>query len=302
MNNENLNITNENNEENSTNQFNFQKKPEKNAYEQKEFDAKLIKSYIGTNHKKIITKDFSIPSLFFGGLYLIYRKMYIGIPIYFLFSVLTYFFTYNLVASIIVFVLQIIVNIIIATKFKKMYMNRAYDDCMKIQEKYGIRPDEDIIDLCKEQGGRSFFIVLILTIVLSSVSFALSSSLQYMFGIKKNNISPSLSTLEQTKIASTRDSAAGYIDQINKYMTLYSMQNNNNGDEIKIPENGTICTVTNETVYNDECADFLNSILFYGSQPTEASIKIDNGKVSYAKMVINGYNIEYDGNKTNVLS
>lgn len=185
MNNENLNITNDNNEENITNPFNFQKKQKKTVSEQKEFDAQLIKSYMGKNHKKIITKNVSLPSLLFGPVYLIYRKLYIGIPLYFIFSLLVFVFTKNLVASIIVFVIQFILNIVIAIKFKKIYMDRAYDDCMKIQEKYNIRPDSEIIELCQEQGGKSFFIVFIIVVALSTVSYALSHSLQMIFNIKE---------------------------------------------------------------------------------------------------------------------
>ena len=246
INNENLNITNENSEETTTNQFNIQKKPEKSEYEQKEFDAQLIKSYIGKNHKKIITKNFSIPGLLFGPLYLIYRKLYIGIPIYFISSLLVFFFTNNLVASIIVWILELILHIVIAVKFKKIYMNRAYDDCMKIEEKYGIRPDSEIVELCQEQGGKSFFIVLILIISLSAVSFALANSLQMMFNInepKTENHTEGYNTNQniQNNEVESNDSSNNNVIEDN---SVIENQTNNAGDNITNNQNNVDNTDT----------------------------------------------------------
>lgn len=239
INNENLDITNENKEETVTNQFNIQKKPEKTEYEQKEFDALLIKSYIGKNHKKIITKNFSIPGFLFGPLYLIYRKLYIGIPLYFLFSLLVFFFTNNLVASIIVFVLEVIIHIVIAIKFKKIYMNRAYDDCMKIEEKYGIRPDSEIIDLCHEQGGKSFFIVFILVVALSTVSYALANSLQMIFNVNEpkveNHTEGDNQNIQNNEVENNVDSFNNNV--IEDSSMIENQINNNTSDNIDNNQN-----------------------------------------------------------------
>lgn len=175
-------------QEENTNNFNIPEKPKKSIKEQRNFDAKLLISYIGKNNKKFFNNKFSFTAFFFGGLYLIYRKMYVlGMLIYFIETFFTVYFVDNIIVLSIILFLILIERIFLGFVTNKKYLDVAYNNCMKIQEKNFIRPDEEIVSSCQEKGETNLFILILITIMLSLIVYSLNNALKTIINPNKVN-------------------------------------------------------------------------------------------------------------------
>ena len=182
------NLENIKTKEENINNFNIPEKPKKSTKEQRNFDAKLLINYIGKNNKKFFNNKFSFTTFFFGGLYLIYRKMYVlGILIYFIETFITQFFFNNEILSTIITILILIERIFLGFVINKKYLDIAYNNCMKIQEKNFIRPDEEIVSSCKENGGTNLFLVIVLAIMILLTTYSLNNTLKKILNPNKTN-------------------------------------------------------------------------------------------------------------------
>lgn len=182
------NLENIKTKEENINNFNIPEKPKKSTKEQRNFDAKLLINYIGKNNKKFFNNKFSFTAFFFGGLYLIYRKMYVlGILIYFIETFITQFFFNNEILSTIITILILIERIFLGFVINKKYLDIAYNNCMKIQEKNFIRPDEEIVSSCKENGGTNLFLVIVLAIMILLTTYSLNNTLKKILNPNKTN-------------------------------------------------------------------------------------------------------------------
>lgn len=182
------NLENIKTKEENINNFNIPEKPKKSTKEQRNFDAKLLINYIGKNNKKFFNNKFSFTAFFFGGLYLIYRKMYVlGILIYFIETFITQFFFNNEMLSTIITILILIERIFLGFVINKKYLDIAYNNCMKIQEKNFIRPDEEIVSSCKENGGTNLFLVIVLAIMILLTTYSLNNTLKKILNPNKTN-------------------------------------------------------------------------------------------------------------------
>lgn len=182
------NLENIKTKEENINNFNIPEKPKKSTKEQRNFDAKLLINYIGKNNKKFFNNKFSFTAFFFGGLYLIYRKMYVlGILIYFIETFITQFFFNNEILSTIITILILIERIFLGFVINKKYLDIAYNNCMKIQEKNFIRPDEEIVSSCKENGGTNLFLVIVLAIMILLTTYSLNNTLKKILNSNKTN-------------------------------------------------------------------------------------------------------------------
>lgn len=176
--NEQNNNINENSENSNLNinNLNMPKKPKKSKKAQKEYEAKLLINYIGKNYQKILKRKFSFAAFFFGGLYLIYRKIYLlGMLLYFLPLFLLNLFSDNNIISIIIVIVDIVISAIIGMQFNKKYSEKAYNDCMDISEKYDYVSDETIVKLCRQKGGTSIGLTIVIIIFISA--FAIPAAL-----------------------------------------------------------------------------------------------------------------------------
>lgn len=173
-------------QEENTNNFNIPEKPKKSIKEQRNFDAKLLINYIGKNNKKFFNNKFSFTAFFFGGLYLIYRKMYVlGMLIYFIETFLILYFADNIIALSIILFLILIERIFLGFITNKKYLDIAYNNCMNIQEKNFIRPDEEIVYSCQEKGGTSLFLLILIFIIISLIVYPLNSALKTIINPNK---------------------------------------------------------------------------------------------------------------------
>ena len=116
---------------------------------------------------------------------------------------------------------------------------------------------------------------------------------------KNENTTPpgTVNTMIESKKSAVKDSLYGYVDTIDKYIALAYLKN----ESSNIPADGTTCTITNKTTYNDECKALLNSITVSGSKPDSGSFKIGSYGVSEAKLVFDGYIAIYDGTNVSVV-
>ena len=175
-------------QEENTNNFNIPEKPKKSIKEQRNFDAKLLINYIGKNNKKFFNNKFSFTAFFFGGLYLIYRKMYVlGMLIYFIETFFTVYFVDNIIVLSIILFLILIERIFLGFVINKKYLDIAYNNSMKIQEKNFIRPDEEIVSSCKENGGTNLFLVIVLAIMILLTTYSLNNTLKKILNPNKTN-------------------------------------------------------------------------------------------------------------------
>lgn len=106
-----------------------------------------------------------------------------------------------------------------------------------------------------------------------------------------------VNTIIESKKSAVKDSLYGYVDTIDKYIALAYLGT----ESSNIPADGTTCTITNKTTYNDECKALLNSITVSGSKPDSGSFKIGSYGVSEAKLVFDEYIAIYDGTNVSVV-
>ena len=121
-------------------------------------DVDYRNAYINTNIKDIINTKFSIPALLFGPLYLMYRKMTV------LGLILQIFIFYILITmeSSVGTAIHLIINIIIACKFREIYLNYVNKQVQNIKAKNPDKSTTELINICKYKGGTKEFKTLII--------------------------------------------------------------------------------------------------------------------------------------------
>ena len=130
-------------------------------------------AFIGTNKESIIKNKFSVPALFFGPLYLIYRKMYVlGITLQVIIYVLM--LTLGEDGSSI----QMFINIFLAIKFNSLYLNFVNKQVKKIRENNNDKSSTEILNICKKQGNtiqlKTFAILLVILFFIAEIAAATS--------------------------------------------------------------------------------------------------------------------------------
>lgn len=132
-------------------------KPEETQIDEQE----LLNSYVVNNNYSLLYGGFSWCTLFFGMFYLGYRKMYklmlIWIVIVFsLFIVFGY-----LELTIIAVITSLIVNIVMAYKFKDLYKKHIYEEIGIIKQMNPDKDQDELNDLCSQKGKPSFVPVIV---------------------------------------------------------------------------------------------------------------------------------------------
>ena len=128
-------------------------------------------AFIGTNKESIIKNKFSVPALFFGPLYLIYRKMYVlGITL----QIIIYVLLLSLGedgSSI-----QMFINLFLAIKFNSLYLNFVNKEVKKIRENNNDKSSTEILNICKKQGNtiqlKTFAIILVILFFIAEIAAA----------------------------------------------------------------------------------------------------------------------------------
>lgn len=124
-------------------------------------EEKMISSYIGKNYEKLKNKHFSLSSLFFGWEYLAFRKFYSLLLIY---IIPTTILTIVLGAKEYL-IIGIILNIILAFIFNKLYLNDVKKKVNKIKDSNPKASEDELVKICSKKGGRSLILPTIILII-----------------------------------------------------------------------------------------------------------------------------------------
>jgi len=130
-------------------------------------DVSLLEAFIGNKYDSLL-HGFSFSTLFFGGIYFLYRKFYSLFILYCGLSLFLFLlFPFNSFLS------SFILRILFATQFKRLYINNAINKIEKIRKKYPSDFDE-LKRICRKKGGTSILAVLLflflMTIIILFVS------------------------------------------------------------------------------------------------------------------------------------
>lgn len=142
------------------------------AYNNEIDEEYLIDSYIGKNADKLKKGNFSINTLLFGSLYVLYRKMWLLGFIW-----LTINITANIFLSSIALYITIIVKIIISTQFKKYYLKHVKEQVDKIKTENPNKTKEQLMIICSQKGGTTLIPVIIAIIVYGITIFIAVASI-----------------------------------------------------------------------------------------------------------------------------
>ena len=139
----------------------------------------FVDDFIGKNSNKIKNKIYNFSALFFGVIYMFYRKMYfygiVGIISYFILSI----FVKN------IYFLGLI-NIILFFSFNSIYLSYTNNKLKSITDAYPHSSMEQLTGLCKNKGGTSDFgaflgivsvIVLTFIFIFISLTLGITSSI-----------------------------------------------------------------------------------------------------------------------------
>ena len=193
-NNQNIELLDEDNNENSHNeQFDYSKVNKKTNITHNEqynysqsysntqtpiitSDEDYIEAYVGDNYKSIKEQKLSFPSLVFGPIYLIYRKLYfIGFILLFIELILS-------VSNIdnINFIIGLIINIYFMYKFKDIYLDNVEKKVEEIKYKNPDKSSNEILKKCKKAGSTLKFEIIIVIILLSIIGSIIAEAILIM--------------------------------------------------------------------------------------------------------------------------
>ena len=124
-------------------------------------ETDYLYAYIGKNAEKIIGGKWSWCTFFFNYAYFLYRKMWLlGI---FSFIITTLLLTFlNIIGMIII----LIGTIILAILFKKIYVNHAKKEIIKIKNKNPNSNEDEIYRMCSDKGGTALWAVIIYFVLM----------------------------------------------------------------------------------------------------------------------------------------
>ena len=123
-------------------------------------DNSLVDAYIGKNADKFRQGGFSVPTFFLGITYFLYRKMWLLSFLMIIFNLLI-----SLIFNSLGALINIVISILLAVNFKKIYLNHAQKKVERIKLKYSATGQEELIQLCRKKGGTTI-IPLIIEIAL----------------------------------------------------------------------------------------------------------------------------------------
>ena len=112
-------------------------------------EDKYVKAYIGKNYNAIKNMKFSLPGLLFGPLYLLYRKVW-GYAIAMIIILIAAF---ALLSESTANMVNLLINIFIAFKFKEIYIKQAEEKTEHIQQQNLDKTTTELLEICKKKGG-----------------------------------------------------------------------------------------------------------------------------------------------------
>lgn len=142
-------------------------------------EDKYVKAYIGPNYNSIKRMKFSLPGLVFGPLYLLYRKVWSYAIAMFIISIAATALLPDSTSEII----NLLINIFIACKFKEIYIKQAEEKTEHIQQQNLDKTTIELLDICKKKGGtaplRALAIgfVILAVVLMIAVALAIDSEI-----------------------------------------------------------------------------------------------------------------------------
>lgn len=106
-------------------------------------DDNYIRVFIGEKYNQINESKFSIPTLLFGGFYLLYRKLWVYAIIWFILFIM---FEFSIP-------IMLFINIFLASNFKKIYLYYAKLIVSDIKTKNPDKTSSEIMEICQNKGG-----------------------------------------------------------------------------------------------------------------------------------------------------
>lgn len=128
-------------------------------------DEILIDAYI-KKHQKRLKSGFSICTLLFNAVYILYRKMYLFGFFIMILNITIYVFTKNL-PYYIMYILLFLLDFILAVSFKKLYMKHVKGKVEFAKMEFPNMSANEITEVCKIRGGTSIKAPIIMTIFIS---------------------------------------------------------------------------------------------------------------------------------------
>lgn len=144
-------------------------------------DETLINAYIGKNADKLKNGGFSVNTLFFGNIYVLYRKMWMLGIVWFLVSMIISMFLSSLSS-----VLTIAANIFISTQFKKWYLKNVEEKVTKIKAENPNASYEQLLAICTKKGGTTIIpVIIFLVLYIVAIGVIIFTVLENIDSVKK---------------------------------------------------------------------------------------------------------------------
>lgn len=125
-------------------------------------DDKYIKSYIGKNYTQIKKSKFSLPAFFFGPWYLLYRKIWN----YSFITIIISFAAKILLEENLSSLTDIIISIVLATKFQQIYFQEAEKQVELIKQQNLDKTTTELLNECSKKGKTSILRPIVIYILL----------------------------------------------------------------------------------------------------------------------------------------
>lgn len=229
-------------------------------------DDKYVKAYIGTNYEHIKNSKISLPALFFGAYYLLYRKVWNCALIYIIINAAAQLLLGDSLSTL----AAIILNIYTAYKFKDIYLKKVDNHVERIKQENLDKTNEELINICKKKGGVTiaapiigFFGIYIIIFLIAVIFFLLGFT---------NELPTTESTDIKEEIVETPSSLS--------YTLPSDFSINYESDKYKIfnykePTTSTYCYIstdlnTTTSLYTNE-EDYLTKHMIFNSTETTIS-------------------------------
>ena len=225
-------------------------------------DEEFKRTWMGNLYDKANKRRFSIPSFFFGGIYFLYRKLYLFGFIFMLVSCITPIIGMNMILtnlsnpstmillSIFITLLPIIINIIYGFAFYPLYKNNINQKLNKYKNE--VQSPAQLIDIAKQKGGTSILFVILgvlLSSVISTVALTtiLTSSLNTLVnGLFNNN--------------SIQNTLNNNINEISNEHVTYDVYNFYNDYSFEYDSSKWTKNADNKLVYDNYALSYIQSI------------------------------------------
>lgn len=137
-------------------------------------DDDLKKAYIGNNYEKLKKGRFSLPTLFLGIYYLLYRKMWLYSLLWLIITVLSTIGVYVYKISYLS-LLPMIYIILLSALFTNLYSKKVDKEIMKIRKNNSDKSNDELLSICKKKGGVSVgAVVTVIILIISTLIVVMS--------------------------------------------------------------------------------------------------------------------------------